>query len=123
MRDKLATEEIKQLKVTQSQGYMLAPDAPVPPPAPDYPATTTTSGLSLHLLVQLTVSKRYDVSLKALDLQSLRYDPGTVDSRNSGAGERTEVTAWEGDLVMVTRDGLVLVLDTSQPSHFPLWTT
>lgn len=87
VRDKLAPEKMKQLKVTQSQGHMLAPDPPVPPPTPDFPVTITTSGLSLHPSVQLTMNKRYDVSQKALDLQSLRYDPGTVDSRNSGAGE------------------------------------
>lgn len=78
---------MKQLKVTRAQGYMLAPDPPVPPPPPDFPVTTTTSGLSLHLPVQLTMSRRYDVSQKALDLQSLRYDPGTVDRRNTKAGE------------------------------------
>ncbi|ELK29127.1 Nuclear RNA export factor 2 [Myotis davidii] len=34
--------------------------------------------------LKLTISKRYDVSQKTLDLHKLRFDPGTANSSNSG---------------------------------------
>ncbi|KAF3813042.1 hypothetical protein GH733_018985, partial [Mirounga leonina] len=41
--------------------------------------------------LKLTMDKRYDVSQQALDLQCLRFDPGTLDSSNSRAGEGTGI--------------------------------
>ncbi|XP_059992935.1 nuclear RNA export factor 5-like [Lagenorhynchus albirostris] len=54
--------------------------------------------------LKLTLSKRFDVSQQALDLQRLRLDPGTADSSNSRAGEGRGVFL-EGDLGMVTWGG------------------
>ncbi|TEA32699.1 hypothetical protein DBR06_SOUSAS116110001, partial [Sousa chinensis] len=49
------------------------------PLAPDFPATTRASErLSPSLSPQLTLSKRFDVSQQALDLQRLRLDPDLV---------------------------------------------
>ncbi len=109
---KLKPEEMEQLKVMQMQGMLCANaqthlsflQTPVPL-APDFPATTTASErLSPSLSPQLTLSKRFDVSQQALDLQRLRLDPGMADSSNSRAGEGRGVFL-EGDLGMVTWGG------------------
>ncbi|KAF3813034.1 hypothetical protein GH733_018977 [Mirounga leonina] len=51
----------------------------------------THSG-SHHISLQLTMSKCYDISQKALDLHKLYFDPSTTDSSNSGGlpGRETE---------------------------------
>lgn len=84
---------MEQLKVMQTQGplcahththlFFLQPLISLSPPEPP-------SGF-LHPSLQLTMNKRYDVSQQALDLQSLRFDPGTLDSSNSRAGEGTGI--------------------------------
>ena len=71
---------MEQLKVMQTQGplcvhtqthlFFLQPPISLSPPE-------SSSG-SLQLSLQLTMNKRYDVSQQALDLQSLRFDPGIL---------------------------------------------
>lgn len=82
---------MEQLKVMQTQGMLCTSDPPVPPPAHNFPVTTITSEVSLHLSLQLTMRKRYDVSQKALDLHKLRFDPGIANISNSREGEGTNV--------------------------------
>ena len=123
VRDKLKPEEMELLKVMQTQGILCASAQthlsflqPPVPLAPDFPATTTASErLSPSLSPQLTLSKRFDVSQQALDLRRLCDDPGTADSSNSRVGEGRGVFL-EGDLGMVTWEGLVLAPDPTQPS-------
>lgn len=84
---------MEQLKVMQIQGTLYAhtqthlffpqPLISLSPPQPQ--------SLSLHLSLQLAMSKRYDVSQQALDLQTLRFDPGMPDSSNSEAGEDRKI--------------------------------
>ena len=84
---------MEQLKVMQTQGplcvhtqthlFFLQPPISLSPPE-------SSSG-SLQLSLQLTMNKRYDVSQQALDLQSLRFDPGILDVSNSRAGEGTGI--------------------------------
>lgn len=89
---------MEQLKVMQTQGplcthtqthlfFLQTLISLSPPECP--------SG-SLHLSLQLTMNKRYDISQQALDLQSLRFDPGTLNSSNSRQ-MRAQGSAWEGD--------------------------
>ena len=84
----LEPEEMEHLKVMQTQGplcvhtqtyvFFLQPPISLSPPEPH-------SGC-LHLFLQLTMNKHYDVSQQILDLQRLCFDPGTVDSSNARAG-------------------------------------
>lgn len=77
----LEPEEMEHLKVMQTQGplcvhtqtylFFLQPPISLSPPDP------------LHLSLQLTMNKHYDVSQQTLDLQRLCFDPGTVDSSNA----------------------------------------
>ena len=84
---------MKQLKVMQTQGplhahtqtHLLFLQPPIFLSLPE-----PQSGF-LCVSLQLTMHKRYDVSHEALDLQSLRFDPGTIDSSNSRAGEGTGI--------------------------------
>lgn len=90
----LEPEEIEQLKVMQTQGplcahtqthlFFLQSPISLTPSEPH-------SG-SLHVSLQLTISKYYDISQQALDLQRLCFDPGTVDNRNVRAGDGTGIS-------------------------------
>lgn len=66
MQNELKPEEIEQLKVSGAGGCRLWPEGKRQSPL----------GFIFVALSQLCMSKRYDGSQRALDLKSLRVDPG-----------------------------------------------
>lgn len=117
MQNKLKPKEMEQLKAMQTQGifyahiqirlFFLQPLIFLSPPQPQ--------SSSLHFPLKLTISKRNDVSQKALDLRKLHFDPGKADSSNSRAGKSKRFHLG-GYLEVIMKEGLVLALDSSQLS-------